>query len=151
MKKFFSLLLIAVALTACDDAAGDKDLTATENGEAGVTATPAANALTTIEWTEPKKDLGTINEGQKLQIAFRLKNTGSAPLVLQSVVPGCGCTVADYPKEPIAPGKEAEITASFDSQGREGQQHKEITVTANTQQTSQHTLSFNVMVVKAKS
>ena len=71
--------------------------------------------------------------------------------MLQSVVPGCGCTVADYPKEPIAPGKEADITASFDSKGREGQQHKEITVTANTKESSQHKLTFNVMVVKAKS
>jgi hypothetical protein len=151
MKQFFFLLLVAAAFTACNDASGNKEVTAPDNGEAGVTAAPGTNALTTIEWTEPKKDLGTINEGQKLQISFRVKNTGTAPLVLQSVVPGCGCTVADYPKEPIAPGKEADITASFDSQGREGQQHKEITVTANTKETSQHILSFNVMVVKAKS
>ena len=143
MKKLFALLLLASTFTGCNDAPDKK-------AEESI-VTPGTNALTSIEWIEPKKDLGTINEGQKLQISFHLKNTGTAPLVLQSVVPGCGCTVADYPKEPIAPGKEAEITASFDSKGREGQQHKEITVTANTKETSQHTLSFNVMVVKAKS
>jgi uncharacterized protein DUF1573 len=151
MKQLISLLFVAAVFTACNDASGNKDVKAVDNGEAGITAAPGADALTSIEWIEPKKDLGTINEGQKLQISFHLKNTGTAPLVLQSVVPGCGCTVADYPKEPIAPGKEADITASFDSKGREGQQHKEITVTANTKETSQHTLSFNVMVVKAKS
>ncbi|HTE27301.1 DUF1573 domain-containing protein [Flavitalea sp.] len=143
MKKLFALLLLASAFTGCKD-------TPDKPAEDAIIA-PGANALTSIEWIEPKKDLGTINEGQKLQISFHLKNTGTAPLVLQSVVPGCGCTVADYPKEPIAPGKEADITASFDSKGREGQQHKEITVTANTKESSQHTLSFNVMVVKAKS
>ena len=143
MKKLFALLLLASTFTGCNNASDKK-------AEDGI-VTPGTNALTSIEWIEPKKDLGTINEGQKLQISFHLKNTGTAPLVLQSVVPGCGCTVADYPKEPIAPGKEAEITASFDSKGREGQQHKEITVTANTKESSQHTLSFNVMVVKAKS
>ena len=143
MKKLFALLLLASAFTACNDAPEEK----LRHG----IVTPGTNALTSIEWIEPKKDLGTINEGQKLQISFHFKNTGTAPLVLQSVVPGCGCTVADYPKEPIAPGKEADITASFDSKGREGQQHKEITVTANTKESSQHKLSFNVMVVKAKS
>lgn len=143
MKQILISLLTIVSLTACKDGPADKDSQAIETG--------GGSALTTIEWQDPKKDLGTINEGQKLQISFHLKNTGTAPLIFQSVVPGCGCTVADYPKEPIAPGKEADITASFDSQGREGQQHKEITVTANTKESSQHTLSFNVMVVKAKS
>lgn len=141
MKQIISLFLLAAVITSCGEASANKDVQAIETGGGG--------ALTSIEWIEPTKDLGSINEGQKLQISFHLKNTGTAPLVLQSVVPGCGCTLADYPKEPIAPGKEADITASFDSQGREGQQHKEITVTANTKETSQHKLSFNVMVVKS--
>lgn len=143
MKSLLAILIIATVSTSCKDASGSKDVVATQAAAAG--------ALTTIEWREPKKDLGRITEGQKLQINFELKNTGSSPLVLQSVVPGCGCTVAEFPREPIAPGKDAVITASFDSQGREGQQHKEITVTANTKESSQHTLSFNVMVVKGKS
>jgi hypothetical protein len=143
VKHLLYLLLASSAFVGCKESSG--------KNETGAIETPGNNALTTIEWIEPKKDLGTINEGQKLQISFHLKNTGNSPLIFQSVVPGCGCTVADYPKEPIAPGKEADITASFDSKGREGQQHKEITVTANTKESSQHTLSFNVMVVKAKS
>jgi len=143
MKKLFGFILVACTLASCKDD--------TAAAEPSAVNSPGSNALTTIEWIEPTKELGTINEGQKLQINFHLKNTGNAPLVLQSVVPGCGCTVADFPKEPIAPGKEADITASFDSKGREGQQHKQITVTANTKESSQHTLSFNVMVVKGKS
>jgi len=143
MKQLIGVILIACAFGSCKQDAA--------SSEAASISTPGSNALTTIEWIEPKKELGTINEGQKLQINFHLKNTGNAPLVLQSVVPGCGCTVADFPREPIAPGKEADITASFDSKGREGQQHKQITVTANTKETSQHMLSFNVMVVKGKS
>ncbi len=145
MKKLLLVLMVG-AFAACSESSAEN------NDIQDAQAAPAsANSLTTIEWIEPKKELGTINEGQKLQISFRLKNTGASPLVLQSVAPGCGCTVADYPKEPIAPGKEAEITAAFDSQGREGQQYKEIIVTANTKDNSQHTLSFNVMVNKAKS
>lgn len=113
-------------------------------------AAPAtAGALTKIEWIDSAKNMGKINEGQKLQIAFRFKNVGDKPLVIQSVRPGCGCTVADYPKEPIAPGKEAVITGSFDSQGREGLQHKEIFVSANTEGTTEHKISFDVEVAKS--
>jgi Protein of unknown function (DUF1573) len=44
----------------------------------------------------------------------------------------CGCTVGkDWPKTPIAPGKGGAITVSFDSEGREGKQHKTVTVLAN--------------------
>ncbi|RYF97797.1 MAG: DUF1573 domain-containing protein, partial [Chitinophagaceae bacterium] len=85
MKQLFAALLVASALTSCKDAAESKENPGTIAPE---------KALTSIEWIEPRKELGTINEGQKLQISFHLKNTGDAPLILQSVTPGCGCTVA---------------------------------------------------------
>lgn len=103
--------------------------------------------LTKIEWLDSSKHLGTIQEGQVVKVIFRFKNTGDKPLVLERVQPGCGCTVADYPKAPIAPGKIGEVTASFDSKGREGNQQKYITVYANTQEYT-NTLYFDVMVEK---
>ena len=140
-------LLIALALSslfiACNDA--QEEISAADQTSSMI-AEPGA--LTTIEWIDSTKNLGRINEGQKVQIAFRFKNSGNKPLVIQSVRPGCGCTVADYPKEPIAPGKEAAITGAFDSQGREGLQHKEIIVSANTAGSTEHKISFDVEVIK---
>lgn len=144
MKILFSILLFFI-LAACDnpDADGSKLSTQTEN--------PAsADQLTTIQWIDSVKNLGRINEGQKLEIVFRFKNTGDKQLIIQAVQPSCGCTVADYPKEPIAPGKEAEITGSFDSKGRDGLQRKEITVIANTKGSTHHIVRFEVEVVKQK-
>jgi hypothetical protein len=114
------------------------------------TNTEDNSQLTTIQWIDSIKNLGRITEGQKLQIAFRFKNTGSKPLIIESVQPGCGCTVADYPKEPIPPGGEGEITGSFDSNGRENLQRKQIAVTANTMGSPHHTLIFEVDVFKPK-
>jgi hypothetical protein len=99
-------------------------------------------------WIDSVKDYGKIAEGQKLEVLFRFKNTGSKPLVIESVRPSCGCTVADPPKEPIAPGAEGEIKGSFDSNGKSGQQHKSITVMANTKGTESHELIFTVDVQK---
>ncbi len=110
----------------------------------------AGKQMTTIEWIESEKNYGRINEGQTLQVSFRFKNAGDHPLVIESVSSSCGCTVADYPKQPIRPGDEGEITASFSSDGRPYMQHKEITVWANTTGNQQHKLSFQVDVTPRK-
>ncbi len=52
--------------------------------------------------------------GDIVDINFTCKNTGDKPLYLVYVRPSCGCTVADYTKEPIPPGKEGKIDAQFD-------------------------------------
>lgn len=120
---FFSSLLVA----SC----GNESAGAGESAAVNVAAN-ASGQLTTIQWLDSAKNYGKINEGQKLALSFRFKNTGNKPLVIQSVLPTCGCTVADYPKQPIAPGDEGEITGEFDSNGREGHQRKHLTVRSNT-------------------
>ncbi|MES1225713.1 MAG: DUF1573 domain-containing protein [Bacteroidota bacterium] len=123
-----------------------------------VTGNPSATALpdekkdtanfTTIQWIDSVKDYGKITEGQKLEVLYRFKNTGNKPLIIESVRPSCGCTVADPPKEPVAPGAEGEIKGSFDSNGKSGQQHKTIFVMANTKGVQNHELAFTVDIQK---
>lgn len=145
MKRYF-ILIFLIVFFSCNNA----DKPAGTSKEPAVLASTDTASLTTILWIDSIKNMGRINEGQKLEVAFRFKNTGTRPLIIQSVRPGCGCTVADYPKEPIAPGGEGEITGSFDSQGRENLQRKEIAVTANTKGSPYHTLFFEVDVFKPK-
>ena len=135
MIRKLLLSALVVSVVSCEEIEDKK-----------VAAEPGS--VTSVEWIEPTKNLGKISEGQKLQINYHFKNTGTKPLIIKSVTPGCGCTLANYPKEPIAPGKEADIVASFDSKGREGHQHKEIKVIANTEGREDHTLSFELDVVK---
>lgn len=104
--------------------------------------------FTTIQWMDSIKNFDKITEGQKLEVVYRFKNTGNKPLVITDVRPGCGCTVADKPAEPIMPGKEGEIKAAFDSKDKAGQQHKNITVQANTKPVQSFNLQFNVEVEK---
>jgi len=116
----------------------------TDHGPAA--AGGATRKTTTIQWIDSVRNLGKINEGQKLAVSFRFRNSGTNPLVIESVQPSCGCTVADFPKEPIAPNKEGEIAATFDSEGREGLQHKELTVRANTGGSGEQKIVFEVDV-----
>ncbi len=116
----------------------------------------AANAQdsTTIQWLDPvEQELGKVKEGQVVDIVWRFKNTGDKPLVFSYVRPGCGCTVADKPEEPIAPGAEGEIKAKFDTQGRPFSQHKMMYVQANNTNRNagvEDVLSFKVEVEEAK-
>jgi Protein of unknown function (DUF1573) len=146
MKRYLLFILTGI-FCACNDT--DQTSSASKDPVV-ITNTTDTTQLTTIQWIDSVKNMGRINEGQKLEVSFRFKNIGNKPLVIQSVRPGCGCTVADYPKEPISPGSEGEITGSFDSHGRENLQRKEITVTANTKGSPYHTLYFEVDVFKPK-
>lgn len=85
---------------------------------------------TTIVFNKTTHDYGTMIKGADGNYTFTFKNTGSLPLVLTNVKSSCGCTVATWPKEPIAPGKEGEIKVKYDT-NRMGPFQKSITVTSN--------------------
>lgn len=77
------------------------------------------------------KDFGTINEGEMVEVLYTFKNSGGSDLVVSNVQAGCGCTIPDWPKDPIRPGKSGIIKAKFDSNGRQGKNEKHITVMSN--------------------
>lgn len=76
-------------------------------------------------------DFGTVVEGPQATHEFHFKNEGKEPLILSNVRASCGCTVPSWPKEPILPGKESTIIATYNTQGRPGQFSKTITVESN--------------------
>ena len=116
MKKltFVSLLLLAFTLSYAQKA------------ESGKIKSPD------IYFEETSKDFGTIVEGTSTELVFTFFNSGTAPLLLKNVQPSCGCTLTDYTKEPVLPGKSGTIKATFNSSGKANQNiHKSITITTN--------------------
>ena len=110
-----------------------------------------SSQYTNIKWLDSTiRDFGSIPEGQKLEVAYRFLNSGNKPLIIARVQPSCGCTVAEQPDEPIMPGKEGVIKASFNSEGRIGINHKKIYVIANTRGTQSNEVEFSVVVQKKK-
>ena len=84
-----------------------------------------------ITFAEESHDFGDIVQGTKVEYTFKFENTGTEPLILSNVLTTCGCTASAWPREPIAPGKESEITVTFNSAGKMGKQNKVITVVSN--------------------
>lgn len=91
-------------------------------------------------------DAGEILAGESLKHAFVFHNKGKSDLVIESAKASCGCT-ASAPKEKIIkPGESSSIEATFNSQGREGAQHKTITVVSNDPNTPKVTLHLKCNV-----
>ncbi|MDX5447661.1 MAG: DUF1573 domain-containing protein [Bacteroidota bacterium] len=132
-----SLLSFAmVAFASCENAA-DK----IKNGnEAAMDASPSTPAQEMVSqegtpefsFEEEFHDFGEIQEGKVVEHVFVFTNTGDSPLIISNARGSCGCTVPQWPNEPIAPGDKGEIRVSFNSAGRSGQQDKQVTLTANT-------------------
>lgn len=84
-----------------------------------------------ITFKEKSVDFGDIVQGAKVEHTFSLTNTGTVPLVISNVAATCGCTVPSWPKEPVAPGKSAEIKVSFNSAGKMGKQNSVVRIYSN--------------------
>lgn len=87
--------------------------------------------LTNVALSESAFDFGDIKKGDKVEHVYEITNTGTNPLVISEVKPGCGCTAPDYTKEPIMPGQKGKVTLSFDSSSFENNVQKYADVYAN--------------------
>ena len=90
-----------------------------------------------IQFDKTTHDFGKIKEeGGKVTGRFEFTNIGTEDLVLTNVRPGCGCTAANYSKDPIAPGQKGFIEATYNPYNRPGGFNKNIRVTTNEPQFS---------------
>ena len=86
----------------------------------------AALTLTTGLFAQKKADdiakfkaetieMGKIKQDNATTAIFEVTNISSEPLIIEQANPTCGCTIGDYTKEPIAPGKTGFIKATYNA------------------------------------
>ena len=149
MRCLIFSIFSLIVLLACQGS-DSKALVAGEK-KSGQERITDSSKFTTIQWLDStSRNFGKIPEGQKLEVSYKFRNSGDQPLVIERVQPSCGCTVAEQPTEPIAPGKEGVIKALFTSENHPGQNNKTIFVFANTRGNRNHELRFAVEVEKKK-
>lgn len=68
-----------------------------------------------IEFETSEHDFGSIPYKGDGTYEFVFKNTGKVPLVLKNVRSSCGCTVPEWPKDPIKKGEKATIKVSYNT------------------------------------
>lgn len=103
-------------------------------GSAVVMAQP--QAAKTIAWNETTHDFGKIKQNDPAGVTFTMKNSGAIPVVITAAKSSCGCTVAEFTKEPVKPGESGIVKATYNS-ARVGPFTKTVTVTIEGQDTPQ--------------
>jgi uncharacterized protein DUF1573 len=60
-------------------------------------------------------DFGKVKQNVPPTATIVVTNIGTEPLIIEQATPSCGCTVSDYTKAPIAPGKTGTISATYNA------------------------------------
>jgi hypothetical protein len=135
--SFSAVLLLSLTVSAQVSSAGQKQLT------------PAQEKKTTVQQQSPEKpdnpnapviefdklvhDYGEIEQHGNGKCEFKFTNKGKEPLILSNVRSSCGCTVPEWPRQPILPGKSEVINVKYDTK-RIGMINKSIHVYSNASQ-----------------
>ena len=81
-------------------------------------AQPAVKTVADVaKFTVESIDLGKIKVGNPTTAVFTVTNISKDPLIIEQANPTCGCTISNYTKEPIAPGKTGTINATYNAAG----------------------------------
>lgn len=120
MKKYIISLLCIAATTGAY--AQDKKEVDNEAGK--------------FSFVEETHDYGTVPEGPVADCDFVFTNTGKRPIVITNAQGSCGCTVPEWPRQPIKPGEKGTIHVKYTTQGHQGPISKEVTITSDAQQST---------------
>jgi hypothetical protein len=123
----FGVLLFA----RCDNMFKNKKI---NTGTINNSATPNGNngdQMPDMKFDEEDHNIGTIEQGEVLDFSFKFTNTGKADLLINNCTASCGCTIPNWPKQPIRQGESGYIDVQFDSKGKQNEITKEVSVSTN--------------------
>ncbi|MBL6962602.1 MAG: DUF1573 domain-containing protein [Bacteroidetes bacterium] len=126
---FISLILIS---SSCNNSNPDTEINPDLINNPATASGKNNNKQAVLTFRTETHDFERVIEGAKVSYAFKFTNTGTGDLIINNCVPSCGCTVPEFPKQPIKPGESEFIKIIFDSKGREGIFEKNISVYSNT-------------------
>jgi len=93
---------------------------------------PADGKYPAMDFKVREFDFGTINQGDVVSHTFDFTNNGQADLLIASGHGSCGCTVPEFPKDPVKPGEKGQVKVTFNSAHKTGVQVKTVTLDTNT-------------------
>ncbi len=105
LVKLSSLIILAIAFMSFKVNECNNETFITKNN--GISSA--------VKWKTDMIDLGNIPQSKPVTIEFEFTNTSDAAVIVTDARAPCGCTVADFPKQPIAAGKSATITATYNA------------------------------------
>ena len=84
-----------------------------------------------IKFNNTRCKFESVTVGSKVSYSFVFTNEGNTDLILRKVKASCGCTATKPEKKLLKPGESSKISIVFNTAGRNGKQHKTVTVISN--------------------
>ncbi|MBS3913317.1 MAG: DUF1573 domain-containing protein [Bacteroidetes bacterium] len=100
---------------------------------------------TGVVWNETTHNFGDIKIGPAAVAKFTFKNKNKEAMTIQSVEPGCSCTVSSFTSEPVRKNKSGSVIATYKTEGRPGFFKKFIKVTFTSGATAELIITGNVV------
>ncbi len=132
LKILFFAVTISAFLISCNSANTEEKAPNDTPKSTDLIPTKVVENPTQITFEKDTHDFGEIIQDEVVTTNFKFTNTGTSDLIISNARGSCGCTVPDWPKEPVAPGESSNIKVEFNSKNRSGAFNKTVTVTANT-------------------
>lgn len=126
-KAVLTILLASVIAVSCNN----QPTADSGTDSIAILSDDASKGGAVISFESNNYDFGKIKEGDKVTHEFKFTNSGATPLIISNATATCGCTIPEYPEEPIKPGEAGVIKVVFDSSGKSGMQNKVVTLTTN--------------------
>jgi hypothetical protein len=101
---------------------------------AAPTDTSAAIASTggpKLSFVVAEHNLGTVENVGPIPLKFTVRNTGDSDLIISSIKPTCGCTMAELERNTIPPGEETFVTGELSLPNKVGHVKRTIQVLSN--------------------
>jgi hypothetical protein len=131
MSRILSISLLFILLTFCKNNKEDSIINSDSVNNSQSADGSVKVDLPELKFNEEVFDFGKITQGEKVSHSFIFKNIGSKNLIISGANGSCGCTVPEWPKEPIKAGTESKINVVFSSEGKSGMQEKTVTIVTN--------------------
>ncbi len=80
---------------------------------------------------QQRMDLGRLRQDVERHVVFTIRNQGDTPMRLLDSQADCGCTHAELPQAPIAPGGTVEVAVSFNGRAPLGPLERTVVVRTN--------------------
>jgi hypothetical protein len=131
MKKQILWLLLIIVVSACNNDKKGSYSTDLIKNEATADGKGDPKNSPVLKFDVTEHNFGNVIQGEKLTFTFKFVNIGKSDLLISQATGSCGCTVAEFPQEPINPGKDGVITVTLNTEGKKGPLDKIITIYAN--------------------
>ncbi len=107
----------------------------------------AADAAPRLVIDKPVYDFGTVEQGTRVEHAFKIRNDGSASLQVSKVDSSCGCTAGVSADGFVGPGRDTWVTVTFDTSRISGRTSKTVILHSNDPTVPEAALSLTGQVV----